>query len=491
MEGSISRINRYVLIINWILDSFLLFGYISEYFKGGRTLEFVLVFFAIMILPMAIATIVFFRNKENEIIKIITLSGYFVLYSFAIFSTTRTMVFVYILPMLSIYLLYFDLKLMKISCITMVIINGLRVAYLTVWVGLKDKATTTDYTIQMACVILFAIVYIITTKISNEINNDKINRIEEEKDKQRNLIADIIKSAGVLIENSKQAHEILERLAVSSGSVSSAVNEITSETGSITGNLQNQLKLSSDVGGSIEQCMKLASEMGSESGATTKKVTDALKLVEGLNDNTTAVQKGGQRVNLTIAELLKQSDEIRNIIDIIRDISDKTNLLSLNASIEAARAGEAGRGFAVVADEISKLADQSRESAENIGGILNEMKRRVDESLDAVKELTSANTVQNSLIHDTGEVFQGILSSMQSVRQKSSDVMQSINGIKENNIKIVQDINHITRFSEKTVATASEACKVTESNRMTALEGQGIARMLMETSTDMEKYSTG
>lgn len=491
MEGSISRINRYVLIINWILDSFLLLGYISEYFKGGRSLEFVLTFFTIMIVPMALATFIFSRDKENEKIKIITLSGYFVLYSFAVFSTTRTMVFVYILPMLSIYLLYFDLKLMKISCIAMVVINALRVAYLTIFEGIRDKSTTTDYTIQMACVILFAIVYIITTKISNEINNDKINRIEEEKDKQRNLIADIIKAAGVLIENSKQAHEILERLAVSSGSVSAAVNEITSETGSITGNLQNQLKLSSDVGGSIEQCMKLASEMGSESGSTSKKVTDALKFVQGLTDNTTAVQKGGDRVNLTISELLKQSDEIRNIIDIIRDISDKTNLLSLNASIEAARAGEAGRGFAVVADEISKLADQSRESTENIGGILNEMKRRVDESLDAVKVLIASNNVQNTLIHDTGEVFKGILSSMDSVRDKSSEVMQSINGIKENNIRILQDINHITLFSEKTVATASEACRVTESNRITALEGKDIARMLMETSTEMEKYSQG
>ena len=107
MEGSISRINRYVLIINWILDSFLLLGYISEYFKGGRSLEFVLTFFTIMIVPMALATFIFSRDKENEKIKIITLSGYFVLYSFAVFSTTRTMVFVYILPMLSIYLLYF------------------------------------------------------------------------------------------------------------------------------------------------------------------------------------------------------------------------------------------------------------------------------------------------------------------------------------------------------------------------------------------------
>ncbi len=489
MEGSISRINRYVLIINWVLDSFLLLGYISEYLKGGRSLLFILSFFVIMVIPMAISSVIFSLNREDERIKVITLCGYFVLYTFAIFSTSRTMVFVYILPMLSIYLLYFDLRLMKMSCISMVMINMLRVIYLTVWMGLRDRSVTTDYTIQMACVMLFAIVYIVTTKISNEINLEKITRIEEEKEKQRGLAGDIIKAAGVLIENSRNAHEILERLAASSGNISGAVNEITSETRSITGNLQNQLKLSSDVGGSIEQCMKLASEMGSESGETSGKVTDAMKLVEGLTKNSSLVRIGGDKVNLTISELLKQSEEIRNIIDIIRDISDKTNLLSLNASIEAARAGEAGRGFAVVADEISKLADQSRESTENIGGILNEMKRRVDESLAAVRELIAVNGVQNSMIHDTGNVFKGILSSMESVREKSFAVMDSVNGIKENNMKIVQDINHITLFSEKTMATASGACNITEDNRKIALEGRDIAGMLMKTSTEMEKFS--
>ncbi|HOP65204.1 MAG TPA: methyl-accepting chemotaxis protein [Spirochaetota bacterium] len=491
METSISRINRYVLIINWVLDSFLLFGYIVEYIKGGRTLGFILAFFIIMIVPMAFATSIYFRDRENSRIKIITLTGYFVLYTFAIFSTARTMVFVYILPMLSIYLLYFDLKLMRISCISMVLINAFRVLYLVLWEGMRDRSVTTDYTIQMACVILFAIVYIVTTKISNAINDDKIKAIEDEKEKQRLLIADIISTAAVLIENSKKAHDILEKLAVSSGTVSEAVNEITSETSSITGNLQNQLKLSSSVGESIEECLRLASEMGRESGDTSVKVTDAMKLVEGLTDNSSLVRKGGDRVNLTISELLKQSEEIRSIIDIIRDISDKTNLLSLNASIEAARAGESGRGFAVVADEISKLADQSRESTENIGGILNEMKRRVDESLEAVQELISANAVQNGMIHDTEDVFNGILSSMESVREKSRAVMQSISGIKDNNLKIVKDIDYITLFSEKTVTVATDACNVTESNRKTAIEGQDIARMLMETSTEMEKYSDG
>ena len=210
--------------------------------------------------------------------------------------------------------------------------------------------------------------------------------------------------------------------------------------------------------------------------------------VEGLTENSVIVKKNSSRVNEAIAGLISQSDEIKQVIDIIRDISDKTNLLALNASIEAARAGEAGKGFAVVADEISKLAEQSRLSAESIGSILNEMKRRVDESLNAVKSLSEANSMQNSMIHETENVFRDILGKMDSVKGKSLAVSESVKEIQKINLQIVEGINRITKYSEKTASVTSSACESTEENRRQALHGKEIVKRLIDTSADMEKY---
>ncbi len=488
INSSSGKINKSVLVINYVLDSFLLIGYIIEYFKGGRSLQFVIFFFGVMLVPLVIATVLFKRNDADEKIKYITLIGYFILYIFAVFSTTRTMVYVYILPMLSMYLLYFNLQLMRVSCFVMVVVNLLRVAYLVGIKGIRDPYVITDYEIQIACVLLFSFVYIGTTKISNEINSEKLKTIEDEKDKQKKLTSDILATSAILIENSKKAFDIVEKLEASSGEVSKAVREISKETLDITGNLQNQLQLSNNVHVSIEKCASIAGEMGEESTDTSQKVTDALTIVKKLTDNNAVVNTSSARVNETITGLLAQSDEIKMVTEIIRDISDKTNLLSLNASIEAARAGEAGRGFAVVADEISKLADQSMESIGSIGNILSEMKRRVDDSLAAVTGLSNANSMQNNMIHETENVFKEILERMEAVKVKSYTVAEGVKDVQRINREIVDAVHRITEFSEKTAVVAGKACDITDHNREIALEGKRVTSNLIETSADMEKY---
>ncbi len=488
INNSSGKINRSVLIINYILDSFLLIGYIVEFLKGLKPFSYLMFYFLLMLFPLLTATVVYKKNSSDERIKYITLTGYFILYLFTIFSTTRTMVFVYILPMLSIYLLYFDLRLIRVSCILMSAINLVRIIYLVGVKGIRDSYSITDYEIQAAAIILFSVVYIWTTRLSNEINAEKIGEIEGEKEKLKDVSQEILSASALLIDNSKKAFNIVDMLEASSAEISNAVREISRETLDITGNLQKQLQLSNSVRDSIGECTATADAMGKESNVTSLKVTDALSVVKKLTDNSAIVNASSEKVNSTISELLAQSQEIKMVTEIIREISDKTNLLSLNASIEAARAGDAGRGFAVVADEISKLADQSMESISSIGKILDEMKRRVDDSLAAVNDLTSASLKQSGMINETESSFMEIRESMDMVRMKSSSVAESVREIQKINGKIVDEIHRITEFSEKTASVTAKACDITDNNRELAVEGKALTTSLIELSAALERF---
>ena len=154
--------------------------------------------------------------------------------------------------------------------------------------------------------------------------------------------------------------------------------------------------------------------------------------------------------------------DINTISEKISQITQQTNLLSLNASIESARAGEAGRGFAVVAEEIRKLAEQSKDSTEEIKTIIENIQEKSDTAVKAIKSTENVVNEQDLAVGETKKIFSEILKSIGIMIDKVEEVKVSIIDINKKKQSAVLEIENISSISQGTAAASEEVTASTE-----------------------------
>ncbi len=289
-----------------------------------------------------------------------------------------------------------------------------------------------------------------------------------------------------------------DEIAVMSHSVEKfieSMKQMIAEMGNVSGKLKNQADSSKSVSGEMSSAAGIQSQSMSELNATVDQLSVSVNeiaqnatqlagvaadtksdsdMVESKMQETVAVSEKGRKDMERVGEALSNievsihnleeavnkvgtaSGEIVQIIKLIGDIADETNLLSLNASIEAARAGEAGRGFAVVATEIGTLAKNSADSVAHITELITEINNLVE---DAVRQAgNSAQDISGSaeLIHTAVDTFDTIFKNIQDTSALIGNVVDKIN-------QVDQVATNVAAISEEQAASSDEILATSES----------------------------
>lgn len=196
-------------------------------------------------------------------------------------------------------------------------------------------------------------------------------------------------------------------------------NKIADVLGSSSGFLEQ-------LNGELQQAATSVTEMSS----SVRQISDKAQQAQ---ESTADVSRNMASVNQLMNELEGASEKIGSILEIIQDISQRTNLLSLNALIEAARAGEHGRGFSVVADEVKKLANQTNVSAEEIAVEISSIQERIKEISKEVTTVTGAvsgiediNTDISTAVHEQSTVTDQIEEFVQSVLERATHTQETL-----------------------------------------------------------------
>jgi len=183
------------------------------------------------------------------------------------------------------------------------------------------------------------------------------------------------------------------------------------------------------------------------------KAIDILNELNQINQQTKEeVFVISEQTNTTNESALK----IKEATDMIADIAEETNLLSLNASIEAARAGEQGRGFAVVAAQIQKLAEQSNESARQIDGIINSLIADSEKAVDTMEEVKVVIEKQNENVINTENAFKDVKDGIDKSMKNIQEITDKTKQLDDARIKVVDVVQNLTAIAQENAASTEE-----------------------------------
>ncbi len=234
----------------------------------------------------------------------------------------------------------------------------------------------------------------------------------------------------------------------------------------------------------IAKSTAIVSETSLESKTVAEQGNAAIQ--QAINQMNT-IQESVQSSSELAKSLGERSTEIGKFIDVITDISAQTNLLALNAAIEAARAGEHGRGFAVVADEVRKLAEESRNSAEQIVQLVNGIQQDTARIIGGMEAGTQEVESGVEMIHHAGEAFKRIMQSVQTVTSQAQEVLASTEQIAASADQVSASMDEMSTIADKNASESDSIASVTEEQLASMEEIATSASALTDLAEEMQQ----
>lgn len=324
----------------------------------------------------------------------------------------------------------------------------------------------------------------IKAKDETQVLVDSLNRLQAD---FRKVLENISDSSNIVLSNS-------EELAQSSNEVMSGTEQISATMQELASGSETQANSVSDLASSMNTFTSKvidANEKGEVIDGHSKRVLDLTnegsqlmeKSVEQMDKIDQIIQDGVQKIH----HLDEQAKKISNLVTVINDVADQTNLLALNAAIEAARAGEHGKGFAVVADEVKKLAEQVSISIIDVTNIANSIQNEskiVMESLQGGYKEVNAGTSQ---IEITRQKLQNIKDATIDVVEYITQVTKNLSEITMNTQEMNGTIEEIASISEESAAGIEQTAASSQQTSSSMEEISGSSEQLAKTAEKLNE----
>lgn len=447
----------------WIVFAILLSANYGSDASGGLypTTSY-LIFLALCWLPLIFGEVLLrVKGWATELYRYDLVIGYGIFYTFVICTTESPIAFTYILPVTSLLVLYKNRKFM-INC---GIVNSLIIVGAAVYrymLGFNSASDMKNYQLQLSCIILCYICYVMSIRHLNESDGAMTDSIKADLHRVVTTVEQVKTSSNVILDGITVVRELASENKHGSDMVMLGMNELTDNNHMLQDRTTSSTQMTSDIRAQVENVVALISEMVSLVGKTESHSSVSAKDLQSLVSTATTMSELSTELENVLQNFQQEFGMVKQETGTIEKITNQTNLLALNASIEAARAGEAGKGFAVVAEQIRTLSTETHASSGQIREALSRLDATSAKMTASIEETLKLIQITLEKVTHTGENVNQIASDSAQLGRHIQVVDNAIKEVESSNTQLVSNMEQVSNIVETITGCIAHSSQTSE-----------------------------
>ena len=443
----------------WLVFALLLSAnYGTDVSQGGYPSTNFIIFLILCWVPFFAGDLLLrIRGKADDRYRYALVVGYGIFYTFLICTTDSPIAFTYILPVVSLLVPYKDRKFMvgcAIANIASVIIS---VIYHLVVLGQNTATDQKNYQLQIACLLLCYIGYIMSIRHLIESDGALTNSIKADLKRVVTTVEQVKTASNTIMDGITVVRELATENKHGSDIVVDGMNKLTDHNGQLQSRTASSQEMTGDINSQVQNVASMINDMVSLTAESGKHAKTSSVDLESLVQTAGTMADLSNEVEHILDAFKAEFETVKQETGTIDSISSQTNLLALNASIEAARAGEAGKGFSVVAEQIRKLSTETKDSSGQISEALSRLDEISGKMTSSIEETLKLIQATLEKVTQTGENVNKITQDSSLLGEHIQTIDSAMKEVESSNRQLVENMEQVSSIVETMTTCISDS----------------------------------
>lgn len=421
------------------------------------------IFLILCWVPFLVGDIILkFKGKASDLYRLDLVIGYGIFYTFVLCTTASPIAFTYILPVTSLLVLYKNKRFMVGCGIANSFSVILSAVYRAAVLGCTSASDMKNYQLQVSCILLCYICYIMSIRHLNESDGALTDSIKADLQRVITTVEKVKTSSNAVMDGITVVRELAAENKHGSDVVMLGMNELTQNNNMLKDRTESSKSMTSGISTQVQHVTDMIKEMVALTTESEKHALTSSTDLDGLVKTAGTMAELSSKVEQILQSFKEEFSTVKQETGKIDNISSQTNLLALNASIEAARAGEAGKGFAVVADQIRTLSTETKDSSAQIREALIRLDDISSKMTDSMEETIRLIQLTLEKVTLTGQNVSMITRDSTQIGEHIKTIDSSMKEVENSNLQLVDNMEQVSSIVKTITDNIRSSSEISE-----------------------------